>query len=101
MRPYRLELARDRRGKYRWTLKAGNGRTIVASSQGYHDRIRAIENALAATARWPKGDVVEVLSGAETALYGVRRRADWSRLPRGLISWEVDETMPTSPRWAD
>jgi uncharacterized protein YegP (UPF0339 family) len=37
------------RGEWRWTARARNGRIIGASSEGYRDRTRAIQNLHAVT----------------------------------------------------
>ena len=38
MRPHRITIYRDARGKWRWNRKAGNHRIVAASSQGYRSR---------------------------------------------------------------
>ena len=40
----KLTVKKDGRGKWRWTLKADNGRTIGASSQGYMRRADCLRN---------------------------------------------------------
>ena len=40
----RLTVKKDARGKWRWTLKAENGRVIGASSQGYKRRADCLLN---------------------------------------------------------
>lgn len=48
-RPIRLTTYRDRGGKlWRWRAKAGNGRVIDASEQGYVERSYARKKAQAA-----------------------------------------------------
>ncbi len=39
-----LRIYKDKRLRYRWTLKAGNGVIIGASTQGYHSKRRCMEN---------------------------------------------------------
>lgn len=40
----KLKLYRDRKTRYRWQLKAGNGVIIGASTQGYISKLRCLEN---------------------------------------------------------
>ena len=40
----KLKVKKDGRGKWRWTLKADNGRIIGASSQGYVRRTDCLQN---------------------------------------------------------
>lgn len=38
----RFEIYRDRKGEWRWRLKAGNGRKIANSGEGYKRRSAAV-----------------------------------------------------------
>lgn len=45
---WQFEVYRDRAGEWRWRLKAGNGRTVGDSGEGYaseHNARRAAEHA--------------------------------------------------------
>lgn len=39
-----LRIYLDKRRRYRWQMKAGNGVITGASSQGYHSKRRCLEN---------------------------------------------------------
>lgn len=41
----RSVLIKDRKGEFRWETYAGNNKTIGASTEGFHNRADAIENA--------------------------------------------------------
>jgi Domain of unknown function (DUF1508) len=42
-RPNRLEVYGDEAGEWRWRLKAGNGRTVAASEEGFTRRGYALD----------------------------------------------------------
>ena len=45
MRPHRVQVFRDARGKWRWRRRAGNHRVVAASSQGYSSRWYCVRKA--------------------------------------------------------
>ena len=42
---YRFKVYKDRRGEFRWTLVATNGRTVADSGEGYSTRSVAKDGA--------------------------------------------------------
>ncbi len=48
MKPHRLVLKRDARGRWRWRAIAGNNRVVGASEQGYRSKRWAVRKALQA-----------------------------------------------------
>lgn len=52
----------DKKGEWRWTLHAGNGKIIADGSEGYHSK-EAAERAL--------GRFVQIMSGLDAINYEV------------------------------
>lgn len=55
-KPSHLKIYRDRAGKWRWRLVAGNGKIVADSGQGYSRRDHVVSAVIALPRIWTNSD---------------------------------------------
>jgi len=57
---YKFTVYQDKKGEYRWNLKAGNGEIVADSGEGYTTKANALNGISLVQTNAPTAEIVEV-----------------------------------------